>query len=62
MILHSIHDNIIIPQSSYLGVYKDEEKNRSLQRDKYVFEVGTKLKTDKTVVHVSSLKFGIKLN
>ena len=53
MILHSIHDNIIIPQSSYLGVYKDEEKNRALQRDKYVFEVGTKLKTDKTVVHVS---------
>ena len=39
VLLHGINDNIIIPHPSYSGVYQDEEKMRSLIRDKYVFGI-----------------------
>ena len=39
MLLHSITDNILISHPSYSGVYQYEAKMRSLQRDKFVFEL-----------------------
>ena len=60
MLIHGINDNIRIPHLSYLGVYQYEFNMRALQKDKYLFWVGTKpQKTDKTVVHISTSALGI---
>ena len=44
MLIHVKSDNIIIPHPYYSGVYQYESKIGSLQRDKYIFWVGTKPK------------------
>ena len=52
---------MIIPHPSYLGVYQDEEKMRSLQSDKYLLGWNqTKKETGKMVVHISLSTLGIK--
>ena len=59
MPFHGINYNILIRHSSYSGVYPDEFlKMRALQRDKYDFGVGTKLKNYKRVVHIYPSKLG----
>ena len=37
MLIHGKNDNILIPRLSYLGVYQDEAKTITLQRDEYIF-------------------------
>ena len=32
MVLHDINDNILIPHPSYLGVYQDEDTNKSSKK------------------------------
>ena len=44
MLLCAINDSILIISPYYSGVYQDEANIGALQRDKYIFGVGTKPK------------------